>query len=112
MKASKTCRKLLNDYGGATRVEMFWIYKDAATVVCEHQVRQKNVFGTHVKWEEVIRAGSWNLLRWNSFFEFFPSCVLTNECTYFYVSRGLCKSKIQICCRIFCIYNTVIIGFY
>lgn len=83
MKASKTCRKLLNDYGGATRVEMFWIYKDAATVVCEHQVRQKNVFGTHVKWEEVIRAGSWNLLRWNSFFEFFTSCVLTNECTYF-----------------------------
>lgn len=76
MKASKTCRKLLNDYGGATRVEMFWIYKDAATVVCEHQVRQKNVFGTHVKWEEVIRAGSWNLLRWNSFFEFFTSCVL------------------------------------
>lgn len=48
MKASKTCRKLLNDYGGATRVEMFWIYKDVATVVCEHQVRQKkSVCYTH-----------------------------------------------------------------
>lgn len=65
MKASKTCRKLLNDYGGATRVEMFWIYKDVATVVCEHQVRQKKVFATHMKWEEVISARASSLLRWN-----------------------------------------------
>lgn len=64
MKASKTCRKLLNDYGGATRVEMFWIYKDAATVVCEHQVRQKNVFGTHVKWEEILKSASVKLFFW------------------------------------------------